>query len=362
MAKTYELSLHPDSVPDWGVWEAVREFIQNWRDNDNPSRWSYSFGKLCLVNRSTSLSPSVLLSGYSSKRGDNNSVGCHGDGFKSALAVLIREGINPVIFNSGVVWNPHVDYSDEYDSEIIKVAETGDCREYTGELEICIPISESQMEEVYRNYLGFTPHAENEVKETSKGTILLNENHKGRIYCGGIYVNTFPDLDYGYDFKPEYLQLDRDRKQVSSFDIKWITKDMWSEVSKERDDMSDAIAHCLYKGTPDMEYLGYVNNTHLQQSCVKLYEKELDGWTLVDTPEEVPKQQAAGNNKAIYLGNDAFTNIVKSSREYKAVELDTSRLSPVEILEEFLDTWHNEMTPEMESEYKDMLDKIQAII
>jgi len=52
-----------------------------------------------------------------------------------------------------------------------------------------------------------------------RGNIL--DNGDGNIYCGGLFVCNLPDLKRSYDFKPQYITLDRDRKIPSSWDVQY---------------------------------------------------------------------------------------------------------------------------------------------
>lgn len=114
---TISLSLTEDYAPQWGVWEGVRELVQNWHDGclhgGAPVQWvrddantfhalrsgdvvgSLTFSpaeeQLVLVNRDVGLARRVLLLG-SSHKADSAAIGQFGEGMKVGTLALLREG------------------------------------------------------------------------------------------------------------------------------------------------------------------------------------------------------------------------------------------------------------------------------
>ena len=50
--------------------------------------------------------------------------------------------------------------------------------------------------------------------ETKYGEIILDEAYAGEVYVNGLFVDCNSDLKYGYNFKPKYIRLERDRKNL----------------------------------------------------------------------------------------------------------------------------------------------------
>src|SRR5699024_5207334 len=88
--------------------------------------------------------------------------------------------------------------------------------------------------------------------KTVRGDILLDKEHEGKVYVNGLYVRDFEEYQKGYDFKPEYLELDRDRKLVSDFDLKWLASSMWNEV--EDDSLDDEIVEMIENNASDVQF------------------------------------------------------------------------------------------------------------
>lgn len=353
-----ELSIDPEGLPDWGVWEAVRELIQNWNDNKEDKWWNYSEENsvLTFINSSTVLPRKCLLVGNSTKRSDTNSIGRHGDGLKSALAVILREGLTVNIVNGDYAWNPSIEYSETYDTDVLVIEETG-VDFPRGEFIVTVSLPPQCWEEVQEKCLLLRDYPTN-VHQTSRGVILKDPEYIGKIFCGGIYVSTMDNLEYGYDFKPSILKLDRDRKSVDSFDVKWTTKDMWTETVED-ENSADAVAELLYSGSADLQYLnhGYVE-PKLEKSILKIYDQKFPDKMLVANREDSLDINKEHGNVSVYLGNDAFTNIVVSSDKYQSKSFEFSSSSPVEKLEDWKEKWEENMCHDMLSELESIIEKL----
>ena len=90
-------------VRQWGLWEALRELLQNWadqKDNSEDDRDTVEFsvrnghdvGTVVLKNHGVTLTPDTLTLGGTSKA-DGGSRGKYGEGMKLSWAVLYRLGI-----------------------------------------------------------------------------------------------------------------------------------------------------------------------------------------------------------------------------------------------------------------------------
>ncbi len=241
----YELSLCPDYVSSWDIYDAIRELLQNaidqetqQEDNEMFCRYNDETHELEIGNKSSILDVTSLLLGSTSKADDNRTIGRFGEGYKLALLVLIRNGKPVKIYNYGAreIWTARFVKSRRYkDTNVLTVfTEKVNFWKTVPDNNLTIRISDISPEEYevvvdralqLQQYIGDT-------HETTRGQILLSEGHKGRVYVNGLYVCNL-DLQYGYNFKPEILQLDRDRKMVRHFDIQWETSTMWRQVSNE---------------------------------------------------------------------------------------------------------------------------------
>ena len=124
MKSKFELSISTDYVSDWGLVEAFRELFQNALDNEivNPENkmgWAYDEkeGKVTITNKTSKLSARTLLLGGGTKKDDNRTIGKHGEGYKIAFMVLLRNGKQITVYNYGAneVWEVKLVKSRKYD-------------------------------------------------------------------------------------------------------------------------------------------------------------------------------------------------------------------------------------------------------
>jgi hypothetical protein len=241
---TYPLGLSPKYVSDWGFWEAVRELLQNAVDSQSDIEMTLSQQptftesdqptyELAICSRGVTLDPSCLLLGCSTKTNDKKTIGQFGEGFKLALLVLTRLHYPVVVQNGRKEWRPVFKEVKEMNFGAEQF-----CIEENSELDSSDPLDcyatdsltfrvfNLQEEEVKLlarkvlwfekelndncDFFGLEDYKELEGRvETPMGQILSDRH--GDIFVSGLYV-TSSDMEFGYDFHPEYLQLDRDRK------------------------------------------------------------------------------------------------------------------------------------------------------
>lgn len=116
----YPLSLTSNYVSDWGLWEAVREIIQNALDNKSGHSISYDSNQetLTITSDEVKLEASTLLLGNTSKRDDSSKIGSFGEGYKIACLVLLCRGYAVSINNADVVWEPSFQHSVLFDTDV----------------------------------------------------------------------------------------------------------------------------------------------------------------------------------------------------------------------------------------------------
>lgn len=252
--RKYELSLTTDYVSDWTYAEAVREIFQNAIDAGN-YEWDYDATncKLTVSNIGACLEPKTLLLGCTTKKGDSSTIGQFGEGYKIALLVLAREGRSVTIYNglSKEVWTARLVNSKRYGTQVLTIfvdkLSIWEKAEDRVTFEIA-DIAEEEFETIKSNNLHINP-PQDPVLDTYRGQILLNKDYAGRIYVNGLYVCTESGLTYGYNLKPDYITLDRDRKTLRTYDVMWETSYMWCEVG------GDLCVDLCFKGANDVQYI-----------------------------------------------------------------------------------------------------------
>lgn len=261
MAK-HQLTLSPTYVKDWTYLQAARELFQNALDNqttspENEMFISYEDEVLQIGNKTSILTLDTLLLGSSSKRDDENTIGKHGEGYKVALMVFLREGKQVTIYNYGAreIWNTRLVKSRKFNGALITEVDVSKKAFFKNvpSHNLIIEVKGITADE-YQTIIDNTLHLQDDVPkyETSSGmgSILTDESQKGKVYVNGLYITTNSKFSYGYDIKPKYINLDRDRKLVDTFELSWVTSKMWRQVCKE-----DLVASMLMSDTIDVKYI-----------------------------------------------------------------------------------------------------------
>ena len=220
--KKYELSLSRNYVSSWGIEEAIRELLQNAKDSNGEDIIDIdkSSGTITITNKNTSIPSSTLLLGNTSKKDDLDKIGQFGEGYKLALLVLLRDDKEVFIKNGNKNWIPSFEYSDNFECEVLCIAETeGNGNDLTFEIS---GFDSSELDELENEFLGLNGQAYNSI-QTSYGEILTDSDYKGKVFVDGLPVYEDDNFDYGYNFKPCYVSLDRDRKSINIYELKRLT-------------------------------------------------------------------------------------------------------------------------------------------
>lgn len=254
--RKYELSISADYVPSWGIVEGVREFFQNaideeTRDSSNKMMLRYDGEKetLTIGNKHSELDIKSLLFGNTTKNDQKEMIGNHGEGYKIATVVLLRNGKTVTFYNycRREIWRPRFVKSKKYDGMLVPTffVETSAVWEKVPEHSLLIEIGGITPEE-YEQIKTANLHLQEYEKETSYyGEILKEERHAGKVFVGGLYICDEPRLEIGVNFKPCFVRLERDRSMVNSFDIQWYASRMMEQI-KDAEMLKKSL--CSYSG------------------------------------------------------------------------------------------------------------------
>lgn len=281
----YELTLSTGYVPDWTCIEAVREIFQNAIDNerinkDNKMSFEYKLGVLNICNKTSKLTMDSLLIGNSTKRDDKRTIGKHGEGYKIAFMVLLREGKEVTVYNYGAneVWNTKLVKSKRYNgAEVVQIDVNktpfwAKVPNYDLTIEIR-GITEEEFSNIKKSNLSLKEDVEI-VKGSAFGDLLTDASEKGRIYVEGLYVCTNDKLNYGYNFRSTFVSLDRDRKLVDSFDVCWYSSAIWTDViNMDQAKYADACVEMIEENKADVRYIDKANTAGVTLVAEKLYNR-----------------------------------------------------------------------------------------
>lgn len=358
--ETFELGTNVENVHEWSFLEGCREFIQGYLDNPNGGDWSYEDEMLILTNPDTTLERKVLLAGFSTKREDKTSRGKFGDGMASGICCLLREGYEIIIENGEITWTPNIGWSEVFQHEVIVIEET--LTPYTNDdYKVYIKgLSESDMDEVVSNTLELQREVRNE-HQTSLGAILLDDEHKGKVFVGGLFVSHF-DSEYGFDFKPECFALDRDRKSLKPFDIQYQCKDMWGEVASNAEgDTAVTLIESMKSGDSSLAYVhhhAYDVSPEVKEKAENLYNEEYEGKLVASEWSDAEALREAGN-EVVLVKNSGLANIIRNTDSYRTFQMSAKEVLSVEdLLQGWKDTWSDELSLGALDAFNAMFEKI----
>lgn len=280
----YELTISTGYVPSWTYVEAVRELFQNAIDNerinpDNKMLFEYKMGKLSICNKTSKLTLDSLLIGNSTKRDDERTIGEHGEGYKIAIMILLREGKNVTVYNYGAneIWTTKLVKSRRFNGaqvvqiDVNKTPFWSKVPNYDLTIEV-EGITDSEYTNIVDSNLNLKEKL-NTDDSSMYGELLLDEAEKGRVYVEGLYVCTQDYLKYGYNFKSRFVRLDRDRKLVDSFNICWYSSSIWASIAASNSDKyADICVDMINTNAKDVEY---IDKSSIWESGLKVIAEKL---------------------------------------------------------------------------------------
>lgn len=366
MPSKFQLTISPDYVGEWTHVEAARELFQNALDNetlnpDNRMFFSYQDGLLRLGNKSSVLTAESLLLGHSTKRGQSNTIGKHGEGYKIALMVLLRDGKTVTIFNYGAreIWKTRLIKSRKFNgASLVEVTITKKAIfSSVPDHDLVIQV-EGITHKEYEDIVNSNLHLQDNVSRVSAanlGEVLLNPEHKGKIFVNGLFIAFNDKFHYGYNVRPSLISLDRDRKLLDSFALAYATSKIWRVVDQE-----DLLADLVFADALDVKYLSE-SRTYMardvedeERLSALMYRKFVSehGPNAVPVSDNAGLQRYAALNsslKPIFV-SETTTKLI--SRLFKSPEVE--RVSPKQRLK----VWFNEVSEQLSQEQIDQFEDI----
>lgn len=215
-----QLTISKDYVSDWGNWEAVREILQNAIDSKE-HKVEFSDNSMTITSFDGVIDKKHLILGNSSKRDDDTKIGTYGEGFKLALLVLLRENKDVKINNGADVWTPFFDTHVEIGNECLNIEIQKDVLvENDNKVSFLISgLTEEEINEIKEKSLF---ESEYSIEAEYEGSTCWYPELTAKLYIGNLYVcDLNENYRLSYNFAPNILQLDRDRKSVCTFNLSY---------------------------------------------------------------------------------------------------------------------------------------------
>lgn len=296
--KTYILPISVNYVAHWGLWQAIREILQNAYDQrtrdseckvvvDWQSNVQDDKGCLTIGTSTGMLAKSTLVLGVTDKADDPAMRGQFGEGYKLALLVLCRLGHRVAIWNDREIWTPVIKFDEQFESEVLMVEVRDNLDdEHKGVKFLIDGINQGDWDDLQENLY----------PEENSDTVLETPSEEGRIYVGGLFVAKAEGYRFGYAFKPGTVKLDRDRGMVEGFDLGYQASKLW----REKNDRVAVIEQLMEEQAPDVCYLEHHVRDDMAGLLLKRFE-ETHGKDVVPvvTQGEIEEATAAGRKWAV---------------------------------------------------------------
>jgi len=251
------LTIKVSYLPSWGAYEGIRELVQNAKDaeveHSAPMKVDWYNDTLRIENEGTTLPTKALLLGHTSKLGNSQMIGKFGEGLKLGVLALVRAGHEVKIRNGSEVWIPTIERSDVFGEDVLVFDITGG-REVKNRIRVEIAgVTKEAWEKMRECFLFLSRPRETEQVVTSEGALLMGARFKGRIFVKGIFVQTVPNTEFGYDL-PD-VALDRDRKMVEAWNLQYHTRKVFMASLTQRQSLFSNFVQMLENPTLETEGL-----------------------------------------------------------------------------------------------------------
>lgn len=155
-----------------------------------------------------------------------------------ALLVLARLGFRVAVYNNDEYWLPKIEWDENFGSDVLNVY----TEPWNGESGVKFVIQDVLPE-------NWETIAANIHVIKNRNAILDESSEAGRIYVGGLFVQTAKGFKHGYTFTPSTIKLDRDRGMVDGFDLSYETSRLWTDEGDNR------VVKLLEDEAPDVRYV-----------------------------------------------------------------------------------------------------------
>lgn len=308
-----EIPISQDYVPSWGTWECIREAIQNGLDEDErgfPLNISHKNNMLSISNHGANIHAQALILGKTDKRGSTLR-GEHGEGLTLSLLTGARNEMHIKVLTQDETWQPSIQWSDNYKDNIL-VVKTRALRQKRDGVEVQIKVDKEIWSKTKKLFTKFAGLKDNEILQCDRGSVILNPEFRGQIFSKGIYVMTEPKFSYGYDLK--YANLDRDRRVIGDFDLKWEIANILKEAGTRYPTMFEKVYKLLEDNSKELEYAGPNFDKGIKDKVVKSFKKKHGDEAIPVRSMDEASRVASIGKKGI-LVQDTLGRILESSSE-----------------------------------------------
>lgn len=331
----------------WTMYDALRELWQNSIDSQDDGHemyWHFLPEKEMLIigNENAYLNPNDFLIGGSEKV---NKIGQFGEGLKIAFLVLLREGCTVNFDNGGIKHAVVFEKSPDFNTDVLCIKEL-----YLAKPKNDFRVTVKNIsKKTFSKYTRMNLHLQNyRALKAKDGEVLTESHQKGKVYIGGLYICYNPDTEFGYNFRPGIIPIDRDRRKIKSFDLSWAAKGLIKEVHNELGTKN--VYALAEKDAEDLRYLSTVSveSEEINDSLFLEFQKKHPGQIPAVNQNQANELLEQYEDIHPYIVNKVLYDILEKSRLYKS-EMGKYKmrtyLNPTEIIMKFINK-HDEMIPQ----------------
>lgn len=368
----FELPLAITYVPNWGCVEAFRELFQNALDNEieNPDNkmglvYDEDTEVLSITNKTSSLSADSLLLGCSTKSNNVNTIGQHGEGYKIAFMVLLRNNKTVTVQNYGAkeLWSVRLVNSKRYNNQPITTIFVDKAHIWKkvpdNDLTITVGgVTKEDWDAIVKSNLHLRKQ-EVECIECTNGRILTQKSEKGNIYVKGLFIHNNPQFMYGYDFEPRVISLDRDRKLVDTIKTSFETSNLWVDAASKSSKYKEIMTDMFYKNVQDVKYITESFTAGFSDARNALAEKFIEehGEDAIPVSNDAEYNEVKDSGKTPVIVNAEVASAIKQS-DYATTVVVEKKKSVKELFTEFMGEISNVLTDEQCKYMSQLIDKI----
>jgi len=268
-----ELTISTEYCPDWGLWEGIRETIQNAKDGEGMGHRmciTHSGDTLTVENEGVHLDSSVWLLGQTSKVGSNVQRGQFGEGLKLGVLALTRAGHPVKIINDDSRWHPCIRESKQFPGTKVLVIDTHKCRPENKFAVTIDGVSASDWAECSLKFAFM--HKDLGIK-VGKDTIITDPVFAGKIFAKGIYVMTDDKIKLGYDLWD--IKVDRDRMTAYQYELlSGVAKALVRAAEEDQTFTEECVYPMLVAGSKDIENFYYCCGDELSEIIASIFKSK----------------------------------------------------------------------------------------
>ena len=297
----------------WSAYDAIREIVQNASDAGS---YECHVGKSQLtVSNDKVISLDTLMLGESQKSSD--SVGRYGEGYKIAMLILTREGMNPEIHTGGYK------LTGSFKVNSLGVESFGIDVEEVEEEPSTTFICDHHKLAVY-GLIRRIPAFEKPLPKPDYIDVLVDR--PGQIYVNGLWVCEHK-LTYGYNFHPSFIELNTDRNMVSG--VEWQLAGFWGKTTE-----AELLFRLIENDANDVRDVSYrLHCNKLKAELARLFYNKYGEGAKIAKP----------GTSYFYIGGASYVSTSSSaSRVYASCGIEEPKKvadpdAPHAVLEEFLE-------------------------